>query len=418
MASATRRCGLALSPRVTGRTKAHLSSHQGLRCFGYSIGVLRYLLRGFGPTNRGRSASAALRPSVGCHGVREWVLRAFPRYNLPDSVNKLQGQESKRSSIDYMVGSSYWEDVVLDDSGRPLGQMLWKEGGVFIMEAGDFRALWIDSTLQSVVWLARDERQPCLRQPVFDYIRCMAVAGITGCISSMGENFLKQGTGHQVSVLGVGGGALPMFLSSCLPNVVIEAVELEPLAIKAATEYMGLCTANPHLMVEEESSASGDTSSSTAPIERSGLEVNIHIMDACKWLDVRSDSASGQMSAIFLDCYDGAGLIPQAFRQRDFLQSCLSVLRPGGVLVVNLYDGFEDDLPSTFASSHGFISKVCDLFHSVHLISLRLQPQNNVLLAIKADGSNRNSANLPMTERLFEAAFKVSHPRIPSAFNP
>lgn len=135
-----------------------------------------------------------------------------------------------------------FQDVVLDDSGRPLGQMLWKEGGVFIMEAGDFRvgahfdasseywltpadvlhcrptippirvlqgwarhsdnpdfaifyfcqALWIDSTLQSVVWLARDERQPCLRQPVFDYIRCMAVAGITGCISSMGENFLKQ----------------------------------------------------------------------------------------------------------------------------------------------------------------------------------------------------------------------------------
>lgn len=97
-----------------------------------------------------------------------------------------------------------------------------------------------------------------------------------------------QGTGCRVAVLGVGGGALPMFLSSCFPKLIIDAVELNPLAVKAATKYMGLdmCAA------QSAENISDDVPSSLSA-KRQQPRVTTHIMDACRWLHLQSNERCG-----------------------------------------------------------------------------------------------------------------------------
>ena len=44
----------------------------------------------------------------------------------------------------------------------------------------------------------------------------------------------------QALCLGLGGGTLPLFMSHHFPGLMVEAVELDPIVVSAATQEMGL----------------------------------------------------------------------------------------------------------------------------------------------------------------------------------
>eukprot|EP00191_Tetraselmis_sp_GSL018_P004975 CAMPEP_0177611088 /NCGR_PEP_ID=MMETSP0419_2-20121207/20249_1 /TAXON_ID=582737 /ORGANISM="Tetraselmis sp., Strain GSL018" /LENGTH=109 /DNA_ID=CAMNT_0019106683 /DNA_START=243 /DNA_END=569 /DNA_ORIENTATION=+ len=80
----------------------------------------------------------------------------------------------------YFVGKSFWEDVVLDENGDPLGTVVMENLGgcnekVSVFKAEEFYALWIGGTLQSVTW-APAGAGPRTDEPVFGYVRAMAAA--------------------------------------------------------------------------------------------------------------------------------------------------------------------------------------------------------------------------------------------------
>ena len=72
-----------------------------------------------------------------------------------------------------------------------------------------------------------------------------ATAGAGYVAAPMQAHVSAQGSSHQhrracrALCIGVGGGSLPHFLSLHYPGLQIDAVELDPLVITAATQYMG-----------------------------------------------------------------------------------------------------------------------------------------------------------------------------------
>jgi spermidine synthase len=105
-------------------------------------------------------------------------------------------------------------------------------------------------------------------------------------------------------VIGLGGGAFPRFLQARLPDVRVDAVEIDPVVARIARSHFGLT-------------------------ESRGLKV--HVMDAVDY--VQQDHPS--YDYILLDAYDADDL-PDALTTSEFLDNVKSRLAGDGVLVVNI----------------------------------------------------------------------------------
>lgn len=124
-------------------------------------------------------------------------------------------------------------------------------------------------------------------------------------------------TPQEVLMIGLGGGSLAKFIRKHLPPTRVTAVEIDPRVIAAARTHFELPPDDETLKVVEADGA---------------LYVRQH---------------SGSADVILLDGFD-AGNQVEALATQTFYAACRRVLRPGGVLVVNLW-GRDSEFAEYFA---------------------------------------------------------------------
>ena len=124
-------------------------------------------------------------------------------------------------------------------------------------------------------------------------------------------------TPQDVLMIGLGGGSLAKFIRKQRPQTRITAVEIDPRVIAAARTHFELPPDDTTLTVVEADGA---------------LYVRQH---------------AGSADVILLDGFD-AGNQVEALATQTFYSACRRVLRPGGMLVVNLW-GRDRDFAEYFA---------------------------------------------------------------------
>lgn len=113
-------------------------------------------------------------------------------------------------------------------------------------------------------------------------------------------------TPHDVLMIGLGGGSLAKFIRKQRPQTHITAVEIDPRVIAAARAHFELPPDDATLSVIETDGA---------------LYVRQH---------------PGSADIILLDGFDGGNQV-EALATQTFYAACRRMLRPGGILVVNLW---------------------------------------------------------------------------------
>ncbi|KAK9837109.1 hypothetical protein WJX81_003306 [Elliptochloris bilobata] len=266
----------------------------------------------------------------------------------------------------------WWDEVEL---GR--GELLHTaksdiNSTVAVWQHGEFRALWLEDVLQSVVWVPPGNSSSygagaapatctgCSDTLVFGYPQVMAAAAAAfsacaaaGARSAPGTCPLLQ-PGACVACLGVGAGALPLFLHRRLPRLVVDAVEVDPAVALAAQRCFGF----PPLQAD------------------SPPALTLLVEDAAAY------RLLPRLTALFLDCFDGRGEVPLQLQQPRFLRDCAAALAPGGVLVTNLLNGKAGSLQR--ARIGAFAAAVAGAFASeVYTIRVPGQAPNVIVVAVK-----------------------------------
>jgi len=112
--------------------------------------------------------------------------------------------------------------------------------------------------------------------------------------------------------IGVGGGSIVMFLESYFPELDIDAVEVDPVVVAAASA-MGV-----------------------APPD--AIRKPIVVQDAATY--VGSAASKGNYELVYIDAFDGDDCVPEALCGEDFARKVADDLSATGTLVMNLH---EDD---------------------------------------------------------------------------
>ena len=114
------------------------------------------------------------------------------------------------------------------------------------------------------------------------------------------------GAPKKVLIVGLGGGAMPMFLRKLYPGLEIEVVDIDPGVVKAAKEYFGFAE-DQHLKA--------------------------YVGDGRAWIE----AARGGWDLVFLDAY-GKGSIPRHLATLEFLKMLKAKLAPGALVVGNVWE--------------------------------------------------------------------------------
>lgn len=110
----------------------------------------------------------------------------------------------------------------------------------------------------------------------------------------------------RVLILGLGGGAMPMFLRALYPTAEIEIVDIDPGVVKVARDYFGF---------KEDRRMKAVVADGRAHVEASKPGWDL----------------------IFLDAY-GKGEIPRHLATLEFLRNVRGKLAPGGLVVGNVWE--------------------------------------------------------------------------------
>jgi spermidine synthase len=110
----------------------------------------------------------------------------------------------------------------------------------------------------------------------------------------------------KVLIVGLGGGAMPMFLRTLFPTLEIEVVELDPKVVEVATRYFGF---------------------------RQDAHLKAYTGDGRAWIE----AAKGGWDVVYLDAY-GKGEIPRHLATLEFLEHVKAKLAPGGLVVGNVWE--------------------------------------------------------------------------------
>jgi len=109
---------------------------------------------------------------------------------------------------------------------------------------------------------------------------------------------------ERLLMIGLGGGAFPRFVRERFPEIYIDAVEIDPVVARVATDYFDVG--------EDE-------------------KLQIHIADAVEFVRANREP----YDYIFLDAYD-ADQLPDALTTHRFFSDVKANLAPGGVVVANI----------------------------------------------------------------------------------
>lgn len=149
---------------------------------------------------------------------------------------------------------------------------------------------------------------------------------------SMFARYLYQPHPRRVLVVGLGGGAMVRFLTHHEPQVLVDAVEIDPAVVRLADQYFGV---------------------------RSSGNVRVHTADAVTFVE----SAADRYELIFMDAFlrpsgdtDTTG-VPARLKTLEFLGHLKRALTPGGVVAFNANEHatLADDI-ATVAAAFGRVA--------------------------------------------------------------
>lgn len=175
-----------------------------------------------------------------------------------------------------------------------------KYGGKLVFEGSDSTGVVEVVDREKVRTLhfgnATEQSSMYLEQPFgleMEYIRTMALA------------LVFKAKVRKALCLGLGGGALPKFIWKYFPDCEVEAVEFSPLVIDVAHRYFHL------------------------PDDK---RLRVKCEDALRFLR----GGKGDNDLLFVDLYIDSGSAPEV-AEEDFFTRCDLWLRPGGILVWNMW---------------------------------------------------------------------------------
>ncbi len=125
---------------------------------------------------------------------------------------------------------------------------------------------------------------------------------------------------RNVLVVGLGGGTLPMYVRSVMPNAVVDVVEIDALVRDAAVAHMGL---------------------------RLDDKLRVHIADGRRFVE----QTKTRYDLILLDAY-GASEIPQHLATREFLTAVRARLTDRGVVASNVWSEDANTLYPSMLRTH------------------------------------------------------------------
>lgn len=132
---------------------------------------------------------------------------------------------------------------------------------------------------------------------------------------TMAAGLLYRPDASSCLLIGLGGGALVRFLGHYFPRVELDVVEIDPAVVAVARDYFG--TVPKRVFVED----------GREYLRRSARQYDLILIDAHLHPDGRTDS-SGH---------------PLSLKSEAFYRSLRERLRPGGVAVFNVVEGFESN---------------------------------------------------------------------------
>lgn len=137
-----------------------------------------------------------------------------------------------------------------------------------------------------------------------------AVVGMAGLQHWVRSQATLGTTGGCCVCYGMGGGSLPLFLAHHFPQMKVQAVDLDPVVVQAATDAMGF-------------------------VSRHNLEAII--ADAA---DHVAQLPAGQADVVLIDLFDAQNHVPAFLASSSFLTDLSRALHPShGSVIVNLHGG-------------------------------------------------------------------------------
>jgi spermidine synthase len=149
----------------------------------------------------------------------------------------------------------------------------------------------------------------------------------------------------RILILGLGGGAIPMFLRNHFPDIEIDVVEIDPELIELAKKYLGFC--------EDD-------------------KLKVHASDGRKFVL----NSKHIYDIIFLDCYSSDG-IPYHLTTNEFLLCTKKVLNPSGVVIANLWSGSLNPIYDSMLRTYQSV------FHDTYILNI-LGSSNKIMIASPA----------------------------------
>ncbi len=172
---------------------------------------------------------------------------------------------------------------------------------------------------------------------LFEYIR---IAALGPALRTDGRPFRRALT------LGLGGGAWPRLLLTTDPRVVVDAVEIDPVVVDAAHQFLKL------------------------PVSP---RFNVYVEDAATWV-LRPEVRERRYDVILLDAFSGDDM-PAALSTPAFFQALKHILTDDGVLMVNVALVKDDD-------GNAVIARIAEAFPDCSWAAAR-QEENQVVFAGK-----------------------------------
>ncbi len=200
-------------------------------------------------------------------------------------------------------------------------------GSVYVVDIGDERTLRFgrpDGNRQSALLKSDPSAVP------LSYAR-VATAALA----------FTEGRSHAL-VVGLGGGTVPSLLHRCLPDLVVDVVELNPAVVEVARRFFGL---------------------------REDERLRIIVEDAARFM---RQEAPCHYDFILLDAFSDGGT-PRHLKEPPFLEDVRRRLAPGGVAVINIaLDSSENKarLLETFAGVFESCARLRGPSESANLIAV------------------------------------------------
>ncbi len=137
---------------------------------------------------------------------------------------------------------------------------------------------------------------------------------------------------ERVLIVGLGGGTIPSFLRHYYPQLKIDVVELDPEVVRAAKKFFGF---------------------------QEDQNMRVFVQDGRKYIE----ETTLRYDVIFLDAF-GAENVPPPLTTREFLQACRQALRPGGLVVGNIWSRASNPLYDSMVRTYQ------DVFPTLYILDV------------------------------------------------